>query len=236
MIISKETWKVGELAKQTGLTVRMLHHYDKIGLFSPSSYSDTGHRLYNEADISRLQQIMSLKHLGFSLEDIKQLIINPNFNPIDVIKVQLEGIKEQIRLKEQLCNQLEDIYTMLINRQDVKAKEFIKLIKVIDMDLKDYFTLDQLAKLRNWGDQHLNEWTILIEKVRTELQKGTPPEHPELVRLAMRWKELSDMVFDGNPEIAKSAECYFTENPDSPFLYGMDKEFHQYIWKALSRV
>ncbi|SEM85622.1 MerR family transcriptional regulator [Lihuaxuella thermophila] len=50
---------MGELAKQTGLTVRTLHHYDRIGLLSPSRYSDSGHRLYTKADLSSLQQIIS---------------------------------------------------------------------------------------------------------------------------------------------------------------------------------
>ncbi|WP_446715637.1 MerR family transcriptional regulator [Bacillus sp. OTU530] len=54
----------------------MLHHYDKINLFSPSQYSDTDHRLYTESEIVRLQQIMSLKQLGFSLDDIKEIMEN----------------------------------------------------------------------------------------------------------------------------------------------------------------
>lgn len=65
----KRHWKVGELAKLTGLTIRTLRFYDQIGLFSPSAHSDSGHRLYNEADLSRLQQILSLKELGLSLEE-----------------------------------------------------------------------------------------------------------------------------------------------------------------------
>jgi DNA-binding transcriptional MerR regulator len=53
-MIMKREWKVGELAKLAGLTVRTLRYYDQIGLFSPSGYSDSGHRLYTESDISRL--------------------------------------------------------------------------------------------------------------------------------------------------------------------------------------
>lgn len=52
----KRLWKVGDLAKLTGLTIRTLRFYDRIGVFSPSAHSDSGHRLYNEADLSRLQQ------------------------------------------------------------------------------------------------------------------------------------------------------------------------------------
>jgi DNA-binding transcriptional MerR regulator len=57
MLTNKKNWKVGELAKLTGITVRTLHYYDQFGLLSPSEYSDAGHRLYTKADISKLQQI-----------------------------------------------------------------------------------------------------------------------------------------------------------------------------------
>ena len=65
------TWKVGELAKQTGLSVRTLHYYDEVGLLSPSQRTAAGHRLYTAGDIVRLQQIKSLRHLAFALEEIR---------------------------------------------------------------------------------------------------------------------------------------------------------------------
>ena len=63
-------WKTGELAKLTGLTIRTLRYYDQIGLFSPSGRTEAGYRLYTESDLARLQQILSLKELGLSLEQI----------------------------------------------------------------------------------------------------------------------------------------------------------------------
>jgi DNA-binding transcriptional MerR regulator len=61
------TWKVGELAERTGVSVRTLHHYDEIGLLSPPWRTEVGHRLYSVRDILRLQQIRSLRALGFGL-------------------------------------------------------------------------------------------------------------------------------------------------------------------------
>ena len=58
---------MGELAKETGLSVRALHHYDEIGLLWPSRRTEAGHRLYEPSDVLRLQQVRSLKHLGFGL-------------------------------------------------------------------------------------------------------------------------------------------------------------------------
>ena len=60
-----EALKVGELARRTGLTVRTLHHYDAIGLLRPSLHTEAGYRLYTAGDIARLQQVISLRQLGF---------------------------------------------------------------------------------------------------------------------------------------------------------------------------
>ena len=66
---------VGEVAKKIGVTVRTLQYYDKEGLLSPSAESEGGRRLYTDKDLVTLHQIMSLKSLGFSLDDIKQRLI-----------------------------------------------------------------------------------------------------------------------------------------------------------------
>jgi DNA-binding transcriptional MerR regulator len=69
-----EALKVGELAKRTGLTVRTLHHYDEIGLLKPSLHTEAGYRLYTRGDVARLQQVLSLRQLGFALEEIRDCL------------------------------------------------------------------------------------------------------------------------------------------------------------------
>ncbi|WP_245596730.1 MerR family transcriptional regulator [Shimazuella kribbensis] len=244
MRINKKYWKVGELAKLTGLTVRTLHHYDQIELFSPSQYSHTGHRLYTKTDIVKLQQIMSLKQLGFSLEEMKESMENPNFNPIEVVKIQLENVKERIRLQEDLRNRLEGVYELLHTQQEVKTEELIKLIEVINMSVEKYFTPEQLGEMKKQTEQFSseerkqveNEWTELITKVHAEMKKNTPPESPKAIQLAKRWNELTNMVTGGNHAIVKAAERFHAENPGNSLQYGMDRELYQYIKKAMSHI
>ena len=69
-----EALKVGELAKRTGLTVRTLHHYDEFGLLKPSLHTAAGHRLYTGEDVVRLQQVLSLRQFGFSLEEVRDFL------------------------------------------------------------------------------------------------------------------------------------------------------------------
>src|SRR5207248_5702982 len=102
-----EALKVGELARRTGLTIRTLHHYDEIGLLKPSLHTEAGHRLYTAGDVARLQQILSLRQLGFGLEEISVCLDRPEFSPLEVIRLHVARLREQIQLQRELCERLE---------------------------------------------------------------------------------------------------------------------------------
>lgn len=70
-------WSVGEVAKVAGVTVRALHHYDRIGLLSPGGRTAAGYRRYEEADLERLRQILLYRELGFPLEEIATVLDDP---------------------------------------------------------------------------------------------------------------------------------------------------------------
>src|SRR5271168_4740111 len=107
MAMRFEALKVGELASRTGLTVRTLHHYDEIGLLRPSLHTESGHRLYTAGDVARLQQVLSLRQLGFSLEEISRCLDRPGFSPLEVIVMQAARLREQIALQSKLCERLD---------------------------------------------------------------------------------------------------------------------------------
>ncbi|MGD9676903.1 MAG: MerR family transcriptional regulator [Vulcanibacillus sp.] len=81
-------YKVKEVADIVGISVRTLHHYDQIGLLKPESITNSGYRLYSDNDLERLQQILFLKELEFSLHKIKNILDSPNFNRQDALKIQ----------------------------------------------------------------------------------------------------------------------------------------------------
>ena len=81
------------------MSVRALHHYDEIGLLSPSLRTPSGHRLYQQADIARLQQIQSLRLMGIPLEEVKQLLDGAAMSPREVIDLHLARLHEQIALQ-----------------------------------------------------------------------------------------------------------------------------------------
>jgi len=77
-----KTWAVGELAEQAGVSVRTLHHYDEIGLLTPTR-SAAGHRRYTESDLARLTQIVALRSVGLSLGEIERCLDSGEAPPRD---------------------------------------------------------------------------------------------------------------------------------------------------------
>jgi MerR family transcriptional regulator, thiopeptide resistance regulator len=82
------SYSVSQIARLAGVSVRTLHHYDRIGLLSPAERSDAGYRRYGDDDLRRLQQVMFYRELGFALSDITDLISDPNAEPGEHLRRQ----------------------------------------------------------------------------------------------------------------------------------------------------
>ena len=95
-------YKVGEFADLTNVSVRTLHHYDRIGLLRPSAYSEGGHRLYSEDELLRLQQILTLRFLGFPLKQIGELLDRPDFDLLASMQIQRTVVRDRISELEQI--------------------------------------------------------------------------------------------------------------------------------------
>ncbi|MCM0651001.1 MerR family transcriptional regulator [Clostridium swellfunianum] len=243
MIVQNRTWKVGELSKLAGLTIRTLHHYDEIGLLSPTFRTDSGHRLYAEDDIVKLQQIMSLKELDFSLDEIKEFFENPEYNPKEIIEMQIERLNQEIKLKEELMLQLQELWEVFNSLKKPNLEQFISSIQLIK-NQKDYFTQEQInimkkqyGKLNNIdSDKFAYNWNEINYLLQSEMEKGTSVYNPRVIELVKRWKEEMDFFTGGDSGIMHSAERYYTDNPHAAKGSGMSGELYKYIKDILSHI
>lgn len=89
-------YTVGQVAKLAHISVRTLHHYDELGLLTPSERSEAGYRLYTASDLERLQQVLFYKELGFSLDEIRSIMADPAYNRRDALIAQRELVAEQV--------------------------------------------------------------------------------------------------------------------------------------------
>ncbi len=240
----KVTWKVGELAERTGLTIRTLHHYDAIGLLSPSGRTESlhgsGHRLYTAADVARLHQILSLKQLGFTLEQIGEYLSRADYDPRQVIRLHLEKIRKQTVELERLGNRLQALTETLERADAVTVETFLETIEAITM-VEKYYTPEQLEQLKTRkeqvGEERIKqveaEWPKLMDEVRAAMAAGVPPSDPKAKELARRWMGLVSEFTGGNPGIVKSLGNMYA-NEDN--VHGMDvkamRPMFEYIQKA----
>lgn len=213
-------WKVGELAKCTGLSVRALHHYEEIGLLVPAARTETrGDRLYSEEQVLRLQQIASLQSLGFSLAEIRGCLNDESFSPARVIGLHIARLKERIELERNLCSRLEAVAEGLAAKEGAtgedSAEGFVETVmevtKMSEM-IERYYTPDQREQIerhrQELGDARIsevaNEWPSLIERVRAEMEAGTDPAAERVQALAKRWMELVEEMTGGDLEVRQS--------------------------------
>jgi len=238
--MSERLWKVGELAARTGLTVRTLHHYDAIGLLSPSARTGSAHRLYTAVDLGRLQQIVSLKALGFSLEQIGEYLAREDYDPREVIRLHLRRVKDQAEELNRIAARLTALARALETAETVSADEF--LITIQEMTMVDkYYTPEQLATLQarkaEVGEERIQEveaeWPRLMAEVRAEMEAGTDPADPKVQALARRWSDLVSEFTGGDPGIERSLTTMY-QNEDQ--IHGMDvaamRPMYEYIGKA----
>src|SRR5476651_2629119 len=101
-------WYVNELSKLTNVSVRTLHHYDKIGLLKPSIRLENNYRSYSEKDLLKLQQIIALKFFGFELSRIKTLM-QEEINIFDHFRAQQEFLEKQVKSLQAARGTLETI-------------------------------------------------------------------------------------------------------------------------------
>src|SRR5438445_161258 len=238
--MKNEAFRVGELAKRTGVSVRALHHYDAIGLLAPSRRSESRYRLYDREDVVRLQEIKSLRQLGFSLEEIRGLLAARRLTPLGVVEMHLQRVREQMELQRQLLGRLESIAEQLRAAKTPTADEMMRTIEAMTM-FEKYFTEEQRQTLKERGDKAgpeaikavEEEWPRLIAAVREEMNKGTDPHSERVRELAKRWRELLDAFSGGDRKMEASAAQMYRQEPQVAQQYGLDPEMFKYIGEAM---
>jgi DNA-binding transcriptional MerR regulator len=110
---------VNDVSKLTGVTIRTLQYYDKIGLLKPAEYTESGYRLYDDTALERLQQILLFRELEFPLKEIKEIMESSDFDRDKALKQQIK----LLTLKKEHLEKLID-FARGLNRKGVKTMDF----------------------------------------------------------------------------------------------------------------
>ena len=126
----KGFYSSGEFAARAHVSLRTVRYYDRIGLLSPSAHSDAGARLYNDADLGRMQQILLYKYLGFSLDDIREMTMagaDQHFL-LETMRVQQKLVQERIGQMQAVAEALSSTMSALQKGQEVDYDHMLALI------------------------------------------------------------------------------------------------------------
>lgn len=228
--MDEKRWKIGELAAETGLTVRTLHHWDELGLLTPSERTGAGYRLYGEADVERLYRIVALRGLGLSLEEVG-FGLEGDADLRELVQRQLGELEERIELQRRLRERLVRVL------EAPTSGELMATIEVMTM-IEKHYTSEQLAALEERREQlgppamekAQNDWAELIAAVEREYEAGTDPTEPRVRELAARWQGMVEQFTDGDPGIRESLDRMYREEGVQKASRGMVKpELTEYL-------
>ncbi|MDO3676961.1 MerR family transcriptional regulator [Paenibacillus ehimensis] len=141
----------GQIAKRTGITLRTLRYYDQIGLLSPSQHSQASVRLYSKEDLVRLQKIQTLKYIGLTLQEIKEVIREESLSGHDLrssLTAQKETLRQKLAHMEVVVKAINQAMGILKNEpQDVEWSSLIELIHAVHSEkdwVEQYHTATRL--------------------------------------------------------------------------------------------
>ncbi|WP_438489853.1 MerR family transcriptional regulator [Streptomyces sp. S186] len=224
---SSTTWKVGPLAAASGLTVRTLHHWDTIGLLSPSQRTAGGHREYTEDDLVRLYQVLALRGLGLGLDTIA-VCLDTGVDPERLVRDHLASVEASITALDGLRQRLIRLGDRLAGDQPPTADVLLAALQAIgatgpegEHTLRRHLDADQIQTLRTRAAalgpavHYLLEieWPELYRRADRLRTIGTPPTDPKVRCLVARMDELSTMFTGGDDDIATGVRDAWHDDP-----------------------
>jgi MerR family transcriptional regulator, thiopeptide resistance regulator len=223
---SKDLYQTKEFAKLAGVTVRALHHYDRLGLLKPKQRTRSGYRLYTNRDFGRLEQIVVLKFLGIPLKQIRGLL-EADSNLTAVLQHQQEVLNEKRRQLDKAIRAIGNARYAIQSHGEPDWKLFQLVVQEIEMQNSQewkaqYFSAEARAKVaarqKFWSpeqqERENKDWEELFADAEANLH--VDPSGPKGQELAARNLELINRFTGGDPEILQGVISMWEDRANWP--------------------
>jgi DNA-binding transcriptional MerR regulator len=223
-------YTVKKIADISGISVRTLHHYDEIGLFSPSCVGENGYRYYQERDVLKLQQILFFRELGFKLKDISYMLIGQDFDHVIALKSHREALLMKNQRILQLVNTIDQTINKLNGVKEMTDKEMFEGFDPATQSEYEKYLVNRYGekakaaivaskeKTRNWGPEDIRknneEWRLLLASLAQAMRNNVSVSSNEVQALV---KQHFDMV-----------KRHWT--PDRDSYTGLAESYTEFIW------
>ena len=192
--------KISEVAKLSGVTVRTLHYYDEIGLLKPSDITDSGYRKYSSEDLERLQQILFFRELDFPLNEIKEIMLNPNYDKNEALNKHKEFLIEKRK-------RIDGLITLI--DKTIKGDN--------NMSFKEFDNSKIEENKRKYAEEVKNRWGNT--DAYKEYEKKTSSYDGN------SWNEINEGMVEILKEFADNRE----EDPNSDIIQSLVEKWQSYI-------
>jgi len=223
---TKEVYRAKEFAKLAGVTVRALHHYDRLGLLRPKQRSEAGYRLYSMRDFARLEQLVVLKFLGLPLKQIRALL-ESEANLAGALERQLTVLAERRLQLDRAIRAIGNAQRSLQSRNEPNWKLFQLIVQEIEMQKKmewkgKYFSPEAKLKVAarrselsaEFQERANKEWAELHAEIQASV--GEDPAGAKGQALAARWKKLIEDFTGGDPDILEGLKAMMADRANWP--------------------
>ncbi|MDR6226219.1 MerR family transcriptional regulator [Desmospora profundinema] len=241
--MDSKTYRTGEFAARASITVRTLRWYDRIGLLKPSRTTTAGHRLYTDSDLGRLEQILALKFLGLSLDEIRECQQSESGNMSQSLLLQKKMLKERRAKIDRVIEAIDRIEQLADGEPDWES--IIQVIRVIQMEpkkdwWKKYYSDEAAQKLEEWHKDYSEDdawrdaarWKETIADLRKVMADGKSPDSSEAQDVARRWWALINEFTMGDQGILEGLQQAY-QDEDSPWTKPTTDEEDKFIGQAL---
>ena len=242
--IEDRTYRTREFATLAGVTVRALHHYDRLGLLKPKR-THARYRAYSAGDLERLEQIIALKFIGVTLKKIRFFTVRMPQGLANVLRAQRQTLEEKRRLLDQAIVAISEAESVLRVGKGADAALYRRIIEVIEMqnnsdawkNTYDALVQAKIERLKSLSPDSIAElrkqWAILIADIQQALSED--PTSSKAQELATRWVSLLERLMGGpvDPSMVSSATAYPGLDKWSPRL-SPDAAARDFVKRALS--
>lgn len=238
--------RVNAFAALAGVTVRALHHYDRIGLLRPQR-SASGYRLYGRRELERLEQIVALRFIGVPLKQIGPLLGTSGL--AEALPRQRALLEEKRRLLDDAIRAIEAAEKSLSDGAEPDTAILTTIIELIEMQsdskwTEKYYSPDAQAAIKERQQQFSaedmakgqKEWLDLFREVEAALDEDPAGEKAQA--LGRRWKALVGAFTGGNPEVAQGLNRLYADRPNWPAAAQQQMAYfsNPRVWEFMSKV
>jgi MerR family transcriptional regulator, thiopeptide resistance regulator len=221
-------FRIQQFAALAGVTVRTLHHYDRLGLLKPTHRSASGYRLYRNEDLGQLERIIVLRYLGLSLREIADLLAtggpDSEHSLPSTLARQVAVLRERRAGIDRVLQAIERAQQQLHTDAEPEWRLYQTILKEINMEqtqhwMEKYYSPEGREalqeRIKTWTPELQSEinvkWQQLFAEIQQAIDSRLPLDSPEAKALGKRWFQLGEAFTQGNPELRDGIRKAFAD-------------------------